>query len=284
MASRAVALRAAALRAAALHPVRFCTLASGSKANATLVEAGATRLLVDCGLGPRILAKRLAEAGVAPASIDAVIVTHEHIDHIKGLAQAVAKWHWPVVSTPGTLAGVANLPGDRQLATAYGTVRLIGECTVELVTVPHDAAQPAAVVITAQRSGERIGIATDLGTVTDDVGAAFERLDYLVFESNHDEIMLRTGPYPPFLQARIASSTGHLSNRQTGGLLGRAAHKGLRQVLLAHLSQQNNEPRLALESARDVLKRTAFRGSLGCASQDVVTWPGNRRGQMELGL
>ena len=265
--------------------MRFCTLASGSKANATLVEVGATRLLIDCGLGPRILAKRLGEAGVAPSSIDALLVTHEHIDHVKGIAQAVAKWHWPVFATRGTLSGIADVPQERQHALAYDTAQAIGDCVVQLVRVPHDAAQPAAVVITAQRSGARIGVATDLGHVSDALGTAFERLDFLVFESNHDEDMLRNGPYPPFLQARIASDTGHLSNRQTGGLLERAAHRGLRHVLLAHLSQQNNEPKVALAAAKAVLKGTAFKGSLACAAQDEVTLPGaSRDGQMELGL
>ena len=264
--------------------MRFCTLASGSKANATLVEVGATRVLVDCGLGPRILAKRLAEVGVAPESIDALVVTHEHIDHVKGIAQAVAKWHWPVFSTRGTLNGIADVPHERQHAVTYGKPKAIGDCVVELVRVPHDAAQPAAIVITAHRSGARIGVATDLGHVPDELGAAFERLDFLVFESNHDEEMLRNGPYPPFLQARIACDTGHLSNRQTGNLLQRVVHKGLRHVLLAHLSQQNNEPAVALRAARAALKSMAFKGTLACASQDVVTRPGGRHGQMELGI
>ena len=265
--------------------MRFCTLASGSKANATLVEAGATRVLIDCGLGPRILAKRLAEAGVSPASIDAVLVTHEHIDHVRGIAQAVAKWHWPVVATRGTLGGIADLPLDRQLRTAYGKVHTIGDLTVELVPVPHDAAQPAGVVITATRSGARLGLATDLGHVPDGLGVAFERLDFLVFESNHDEVMLKNGPYPPFLQARIESDKGHISNRQSGNLLQRVVHKGLRHVVLAHLSQQNNEPKVAYDAANGVLRRTSFKGTLACASQDVVTWPGaTRGGQMELGL
>ncbi len=263
--------------------MRFCTLASGSKANATLVEVGTTRLLVDCGLGPRILARRLAEAGVAPQSIDALVVTHEHIDHVKGIAQAVAKWHWPVYSTRGTLNGIRALPEERQHALAYGKPKAIGECVIELVRVPHDAAQPAAVVITAQQTGARIGVATDLGHVPEELGAAFERLDFLVFESNHDEEMLRNGPYPPFLQARIACDTGHLSNRQTGGLLQRVAHKRLRQVLLAHLSQQNNLPTVALRAAKDALKKTAFKGTMGCAAQDEVTFP-EGRGQMELHL
>ena len=265
--------------------MRFCTLASGSKANATLVEVGATRLLVDCGLGPRILAARLAEAGVAPASIDAVIVTHEHIDHVKGLAQAVAKWHWPVVGTAGTLAGTRDVPAGRQVPLDYGQAWSIGHCQVELVAVPHDATQPAAIVVTSLRTGARLGLATDLGHVPEPLCAAFERLDYLIFESNHCETMLRNGPYPPFLQARISSENGHLSNRQAGALLQRVAHKGLRQVLLAHLSQQNNEPAVALEAATIALKRSGFRGTLGCAAQDVVTQPGTRRGgQMELAI
>ncbi|MBW7933221.1 MAG: MBL fold metallo-hydrolase [Gemmatimonadaceae bacterium] len=265
--------------------MRVCTLASGSKANATLVESGGTRLLIDCGLGPRVLAKRLGDVGVAPTSIDAVVITHEHIDHVRGLTQAVTRWPWPVIATAGTLAALPEVPTDRRLATAYLRPRAVGECTVELVAVPHDAAEPAAVLITAQRTGARAGVATDLGHVPDALGAAFERLDYLVFESNHDEVMLRTGPYPPYLQARIASQTGHLSNRQAGGMLTRIAHKGLRQILLAHLSQQNNEPQLALAAARDVLKRTGFRGVVGCATQDGVSWPdGAREWQGELAL
>lgn len=265
--------------------MRVCTLASGSKANATLVEFGQTRLLVDCGLGPRTLAKRLADIGVAPASICAVVLTHEHIDHSKGVAQAVAKWGWPVVSTAGTLAGLRDVAATHRDPLAYGAARTIGECTVELIAVPHDAAEPAAVVLTALRSGARVGVATDLGHVPEPLGAAFERLDVLVFESNHDEEMLRAGPYPPFLQARIASDTGHLSNRQTGALLQRASHKGLRQVLLAHLSQQNNAQAVALAAARAALRTTGFRGGISCARQDAVThlWAGGE-GQMELAI
>jgi phosphoribosyl 1,2-cyclic phosphodiesterase len=253
--------------------MRFCTLASGSKANAVLVETGVTRLLIDCGLGPRALARRLLEAGIAPGSISAVVLTHEHTDHVKGVAQAVAKWRWPVIGTAGTLAGVGDVPPDRHAPLAYGQARAVGDCTIELVAVPHDAAQPAAVVITSAHTGARIGIATDLGHVPEALAAAFERLDFLVLESNHCELMLRNGPYPPFLQARIASEQGHLSNRQTGALLQRVAHRGLRHVVLAHLSQQNNTPEVALDAARVVLKATAFKGTLACAEQDAVTHP-----------
>ncbi|MHB1313071.1 MAG: MBL fold metallo-hydrolase [Gemmatimonadaceae bacterium] len=263
--------------------MRFCTLASGSKANAVLVETGGTRLLIDCGLGPRTLARRLLEAGIAPGAIDAVVLTHEHIDHAKGVAPAVAKWHWSVLGTGGTLAGIGDVPSDRQAPLAYGEVRAVGDCTVELVAVPHDAAQPAAVVVTATRTGARIGIATDLGHVPEALAEAFTRLDFLVFESNHCEVMLRDGPYPPFLQARIAGDRGHLSNRQAGALLQRVAHRGLRHVVLAHLSQQNNSPAVALDAARGALKGTAFKGSLACAEQDAVTHPRGAPG-LQLGL
>ncbi len=253
--------------------MRFCTLASGSKANATLVETGTTRLLVDCGLGPRTLAKRLTDAGVSPASIDAVVLTHEHDDHVKGLAQAVARWGWHVIGTRGTLAGVRDLPPDGRTTLAYGETLDVGECSIALAWVPHDAAEPAAVVVTATRSGARLGVATDLGHVPDSLAAAFARVDFLVLESNHDEEMLRSGPYPAFLQQRVGGLTGHLSNRQTGALLQRVAHAGLRHVVLAHLSQQNNAPALALGAARGALKGTAFRGTVECADQDVVTHP-----------
>lgn len=265
--------------------MRFCTLASGSKANVTLVEIGGTRILVDCGLGTRTLAKRLADAGVSPSSIDAVVLTHEHDDHVKGLAPAVIKWGWMVIATPGTLAGTRDVPSTLHSPLPYGTARTIGDAVVELVAVPHDASEPAAVVITSAETGERLGVATDLGHVPDAMSAAFERLDYLVLESNHCETMLRNGPYPPFLQARIASDRGHLSNRQTGLLLERIAHRGLRQVLLAHLSQKNNLPKVALDAATATLKRTAFKGAVECAAQDVVTRPGGSRvGQIELAL
>lgn len=263
--------------------MRFCTLASGSKANATLVEAGGTRVLIDCGLGPRVLAQRLLDAGAAPDSISALIITHEHIDHIKGVAQAAAKWQWPVVSTAGTLSAIPGLPPKHQLPIAHRTPHTIGDLTIELHATPHDASEPSAVLITAARSGARLGIATDLGHVPDGLTSALERLDYLVCESNHDEEMLRNGPYPPYLQARIASDMGHLSNRQAGGLLARVAHRGLRHVLLAHLSQHNNTRAAALDAGRSALKGTAFRGSLACAAQDAVTLPGGSA-QMEMML
>lgn len=253
--------------------MRLATLASGSKANAAVIEVEDTRLLIDCGLGPRILAARLRDAGVAPSAIDAVIVTHEHSDHVRGLAQAMARWPWPVVGTPGTLAALRGLPADRRLDTAYGAPRAIGACTVELAPVPHDAAEPAAVLVTATRTGARAAVATDLGEITDALAAACERVDYLIFESNHDEDLLRNGPYPAFLQERILSGTGHLSNRQTSDLLARVAHRGLRQVLLAHLSEPNNDPRLALSSARYGLQRAGGAATLRCAAPHAVTWP-----------
>jgi phosphoribosyl 1,2-cyclic phosphodiesterase len=259
--------------------VRAWTLGSGSRGNSILLESDGTRVLIDAGYPPRILAKRLAALHVAPESIAAVIVTHEHIDHARGVTAARVKWQWRVYGSTGTLAGIAGLDVNAAAAVEPGTPFTIGELEFELVRVPHDAAAPTAVLATARRSGFRTGCAHDLGSTPDAFRRAFTGLDLLLLESNHDEGMLRSGPYPAFLQRRIASRTGHLSNRQAAALARELAGNSLRQLVLLHLSEVNNTPRAAAASASAGVAGLRVRCAVAAATQDRVAGPfGDARG------
>ncbi|MDB4905799.1 MAG: beta-lactamase domain protein [Gemmatimonadetes bacterium] len=247
-------------------------LGSGSAGNAVLVECGETRVLVDCGFGTRTMAMRLKLAHVAPESISACIVTHEHSDHVKGVAQAAQKWGWSVFATHGT-AACPEL-ADAQVRTfAAGDSLVIGSMHVETRRIPHDASEPIGLVLESQRSGVRMGVAYDVGHVTDDVRALCRDLDLLVLESNHDDGMLRAGPYPWVVQQRIAGPLGHLSNREASALAADSLSPNLAHVVLAHLSERCNEPELAASRTRAALARARFRGAVTSASQSVVVGP-----------
>ena len=248
-------------------------IGSGSKGNALLLESRGARILVDCGFAARTLATRLKLIGVAPESISAVVLTHEHGDHACGVAVAAKKWRWTVLASRGTLAALPALSGPRRIALHPGSAHALDAFDVLAVRVPHDAAEPVGFVVTAHASGARAGIATDLGEVSPALLEAFERLDLLVLEANHDEGMLRAGPYPPSLQARILGRDGHLSNRASGAAIAAVAHRGLRDVVLAHLSAVNNEPALARRTVASVIRGSAFKGTLHVAAQAAPTGP-----------
>ena len=266
--------------------MRAWTLGSGSKGNAILVESEGTRVLIDAGYPPRTLAQRLAMIRVAPESIAAVIVTHEHIDHMRGVRAAQRRWRWHVYGSAGTIDAIPRLDGRRATLIRSGAPFTIDALQFELVRVPHDAAAPTAVVATATHTGFRTGIAHDLGAVPERLLAAFANLDLLLLESNHDEEMLRTGPYPPFLQARIAGGSGHLSNRKSAALTKELAGPSLRQLVLLHLSEVNNTPAHALNAARAALRAAKSRCAVTAAPQDRAAGPfgGAPGGERQLAL
>src|ERR1700722_7277491 len=228
--------------------MRLSVLGSGSKGNALLVEAGDTRVLIDAGFAPRTLARRLRGIAVPPESISALVVTHEHDDHASGVAANAERHGWRVYATRGTIGAVPALQGAEIITPGVPTT--IDRFEVLAVRVSHDAAEPIAIVVTDRTTGERTGIAYDLGVVTESLRRAFERLDTLVVEANHDPELLRIGPYPPVVRRRIASSYGHLSNAAAGAFVANVKHRGLRQVVLAHLSENCNTPALALAAVR----------------------------------
>jgi phosphoribosyl 1,2-cyclic phosphodiesterase len=253
--------------------MRAWTLGSGSKGNAILLESDGTRVLIDAGYSPRELARRLACIGIGPESIDAVIVTHEHTDHVRGVSGAQRRWNWRVFGSAGTVAAIADVDATRSTAVSPAAPFVIGALQIELVPVPHDAAEPMAVVATATRSGFRTGVAHDLGAVPDALREAFARLDLLLLESNHDEQMLRTGPYPAFLRARIAGGSGHLSNAKSASLSRELAGPHLRELVLLHLSEVNNTPKGAMDTQRMELRRARVTCGVTAAPQHKVAGP-----------
>jgi phosphoribosyl 1,2-cyclic phosphodiesterase len=253
--------------------MRLWSLGSGSKGNALLVECGDTRVLIDAGFPARTLAARLAAIGVTPASICACVMTHEHIDHVRGAASAQSKWGWSLHASAGTVSGSEHFADATVNAFTTGDVLSIGRADVATVGVSHDATEPVGFVVTDRESGARAAVIYDLGVATKEVRDAVRDVDVLVIEANHDEGMLRGGPYPRYLQNRIASRSGHLSNRASAALCAEAAHGGLNHVVLAHLSETNNEHGVATAAVGAALGRTRFRGTLSAAAQHAPVGP-----------
>jgi len=259
--------------------MRVSVLGSGSRGNAILVESGATRVLVDVGFGPRTLAARLRVLGCAPESIAGVVLTHEHVDHASGALAACARWGWPLFATAGTIAALPEAMVPMR-AIVHGQAWSIGDLAGQSVAVPHDAADCAALVFEERSTGARAGIALDLGHVPAHLTEAFGRLDLMVIEANHDVPLLMAGPYPWSLKQRIVGDLGHLSNTAAAALVASCAHPGLRGVVLAHLSETNNSPALAVETVRVALRR---RGRAGASASLIAAHQRNPTGPMPAG-
>jgi phosphoribosyl 1,2-cyclic phosphodiesterase len=248
-------------------------LGSGSRGNATYLEADGTRILVDAGFSGRQIARRLDLLGVDPGAIDAIVVTHEHGDHTRGVGIFARRHGTPVYLTPATRDACSSLFRGTETLVEYAPGRSfhIGPFRIDPFLTVHDAADPVAVTVTSQGCGTRVGVATDLGRPTAGIRHALAGCHFLVLEANHDEALLRAGPYPPSVQARIASSHGHLSNHAAASFLAELLHPGLAGVLLAHLSAECNAPERALAVVGQMLEDAAWQGWLGVADQDAPT-------------
>lgn len=294
--------------------MRVHILGSGSEGNAVLLESEQQRVLVDAGFGIRELARRLKAVDVAPESISALIVTHEHIDHVRGAGAAARRWSWPVYATAGTLrvtkpgrdggrvAGEAALPisvaiepprpsrGDirkkRRVVKHIVDTRtevLLDDFSIRFIKAPHDAREPVSLVAMVRSTGERVGIAYDVGHLSERFIGSFSECDVLLLESNHDSQLLRTGPYPWSVKQRVAGPNGHLSNAECALMARDCVHRGLRHLVLCHLSQINNRPELALRAMRTALRGAGFRGALQAAPQHSIVTLG-AAAQIELAL
>lgn len=234
--------------------MRICLLASGSRGNSLYLETGSTRLLIDAGLSLREMRVRLAAIAVVPESIDGVLLTHEHIDH----GRSVSAWaHAYKVPVLGHHQCLGLLPGRRPLATALefdaGSSFTFRDLQIEPFSLTHDAT--ACVGFVVDGGAGKVGFATDLGIATRLVAQRLAGCRALVLEFNHDETLLRDGPYPWHLKQRIRSNHGHLSNTASAQLLEEVLWEGLETVFLAHLSEANNTPEHAVASARQVIER-----------------------------
>jgi phosphoribosyl 1,2-cyclic phosphodiesterase len=236
--------------------VRFASIGSGSEGNGLVVEAGGTRVMIDCGFGVRDTAARLARIGVAPESLDAILVTHEHADHVGGVPAFAARHGIPVWLTFGTL----TIVGDRfeNVQHVYGFDShdrfVIGNLEVLPFPVPHDAREPVQFVVTD--GNWKLGVLTDLGVSTRYVEASLTRCDALVLECNHDLTLLEASDYPRSLKDRISGRLGHLHNEGAAALLAALDNSRLQHIVAAHLSKQNNTPDMA---------RAALAQALGCS-------------------
>jgi phosphoribosyl 1,2-cyclic phosphodiesterase len=244
--------------------VRFASLGSGSDGNALVVEAASgtttTRLLLDCGFSAKEVERRLQRAGIGVEQLDAILITHEHGDHIGSALTFARKCGLPLYMSWGTARAVGADDSDVDLRVLWGDEAVaIGDLEVLPYTVPHDAREPLQFVFSD--GAHRLGVLTDVGTSTAHINAVLSGCDGLVLESNHDTRMLAESRYPHALKARIGGTHGHLSNDAAAAILALLDRARLKHLVAAHLSQQNNLPELA---------QAALAGALGAAAVDVV--------------
>ena len=253
--------------------MRFTVLGSGSAGNAALVECCGARLLIDAGFSCRELEKRMDSVGIEPDSLGAVVLTHEHDDHVRGADRLARRWGVPVWATEGTLAECRGLSEEVWTAArtlVSGTPAEVGGFLVEPFTVPHDAREPVGLVIESA-SGFRLGLVTDLGSRSRLAWGRLADLDALVLETNHDPAMLRNGPYPWPLKQRVAGRHGHLSNDDAADGVAELTGDRLRWVVLYHLSTTNNRPALAAAAVGEALARLGAATEITLSEQDRPT-------------
>lgn len=244
--------------------MRFASLGSGSRGNATLVEWAQGSLLIDCGFSVKETELRLARLGKTAQDLTAILVTHEHSDHIKGVAALARRYDLPVYMTPGTYHSrdLGRLP-EVNLIHAYAPFEL-NSLQVNPVAVPHDAREPTQFVF--EYAGLRLGILTDLGSITPHVEEAYQACDAILLEANHDPFMLASGSYPPSLKQRVGGQWGHLSNQQAAGFLQRIDTQRLQHLVVAHISQKNNSVAVA-RSVLEPVTRAVKQVTYACQDQ-----------------
>jgi len=245
--------------------MRLASLGSGSKGNATIVQLGDQLFLVDCGFSARQVTTRLARLELAPGDITALLVTHEHSDHMRGVQTLAHKFNIPVYASHGTLKAMdfplAANGFDSHESFAVGNVQVVP------VAVPHDAREPTQFVFV--HDGVKVGVLSDLGHVTPHVIASYKDCDLLLMESNHDLDMLKSGRYPPYLQRRVGGLHGHLNNHQAVELLEAIGHRDLK-VVIGHISEANNDLEIIEQAFSSFRSRVA---SIEFANQSAgVNW------------
>ena len=256
--------------------VRFCVLASGSSGNSAFLATSKTRILIDAGLSVRDLTRRLAEIGEKPEDLDAVVVTHEHSDHVSGLARLLRarikrKKPLPVFVSRLTAPVIdwEELEAPPIEHFQAGSGWMIGNIAVQSFTIPHDAIDPVGFCFHAE--GIKVGVATDLGYMPDSIRVHLRRVQILLLESNHDLEMLKVGPYPWSVKQRVMGRNGHLSNSHTCDYLEADLDSGVQTLILGHLSEHNNHPEIVRMGAEQSLQLRGVSPRLVIAEQKRQT-------------
>lgn len=244
--------------------IKFCSLFSGSSGNALFIGTENTKLLIDAGLSAKRVLEALCSIGENPAELSAVLISHEHVDHVRGAGIISRKQNIPIYANEATWAamesGLGPVKVENMQAFCTGSEFEIGDICIRPFSIPHDAAEPVGFNFHAE--GKKLTTATDIGHVTDELLENIVDSDLLLLESNHDVEMLRVGPYPWPLKKRILGDNGHLSNEMAAKIIAYMAEKGGRQFILGHLSKENNFPELAYQTTYNALSEKKI--AVGC--------------------
>ena len=260
--------------------MRLCSIASGSSGNCIYVGSEQTHLLIDTGISKKRIDEGLSELGIKGEELSAILVTHEHSDHIQGLGAFSRKYGIPIYATRGTIAGIKDCKNLGKLADElFHEVMIdqlfsIGDIKVKPFAISHDANEPSG--FRMENDSKAVAIATDLGEYDDYIVENLKNLNAIVLEANHDVHMVEVGPYPYYLKQRVLSKRGHLSNELTGRLLCNILHDKLKYIMLGHLSMENNYDELARETVKleVTMGNTPFKGEdlpLMVANRDTMS-------------
>lgn len=235
--------------------MRLCSLYSGSSGNSIFVASDSTKILSDAGLSAKKIIEALCSIGEKPGELNGILVSHEHIDHIRGAGILSRKFNLPIYASEGTWQAMGEMIGpvmeyNRRVFSSYEPF-MIGDIEVRPFPIPHDANEPVG--YSYSNNGKKVTIATDIGHISIELLHYLEDSDLLLLESNHDLEMLKVGPYPWNLKQRIAGDNGHLSNEAAGKVIAYMAEKGTKRFLLGHLSKENNFPELAYQTVCNAL-------------------------------
>lgn len=251
----------------------FCPLASGSKGNCLYVGTSQTRLLIDIGISARAAEQRLAQIGVDPTTLSAILITHEHIDHIGGLTVFATRYNLPVFANTATARGIVTALQSKPRFKLFTTGESFsyGDLKILPFSIPHDTLDPVGFLL--ETPHYKLGVCTDLGHITAPLRTLLRHCNSLILESNHEPSMVHASRRPPIYKTRVLSKQGHLSNEQSSQFLLELHHPDLSHVHLAHLSQECNNPDLALKTARETLARAGKEVALSIAYQDRISTP-----------
>jgi phosphoribosyl 1,2-cyclic phosphodiesterase len=251
----------------------YCPLASGSKGNAIFFGTKNTRILIDAGISAKTVAERLDEIGVDLRDIDAILISHEHTDHIKGLVSLAFKYKIPVFANSDTAKAIIEILGEAPKFKIFSTGETFefGDIEIHPFSIQHDTLDPVA--FTIKTGFLKLGFCTDLGFATTLVQSHLKQCDYLYIEANHQPSMVHASSRPQIYKQRVLSRQGHLSNEQCANLLAEVVHKDLKHIHLAHLSQQCNSPQLALDIVLKKLMDLGYTINTSIAFQESLSKP-----------